>query len=213
MASSLKITNEAFRLKLNFGTETPADLQRLTSARRDRAAFQLILQSDLQYSVNTGTSDWFSAKGRLAGPHERLRVAVEAPFPSKMNLEEFVTDDDGVEKADILLEQNVRESRANIPSAVWVELEIPEDTAPGDYPVTVHLYSSKYFEDETPVQSRTVTLTVADTVLPAPLDWKFYLDLWQHSSNIARKHDVALWSEEHFSVLKQYAASLAALGE
>ncbi|MGI6260431.1 MAG: glycoside hydrolase domain-containing protein [Acutalibacteraceae bacterium] len=213
MAPFLKVTNEAFRLKLNFDTEIPPDLQRLTAARRDHAAFQLILQSDLQYSVNTGHSDWFSSKGRLAGPHERLRVAVEAPFPVKMNPEEFVTDDDGVEKADILLEQDVRESRANVPSAVWIELEIPEDAIPGDYPVTVHLYSSRYFEDETPVQSKTVMLTVASTVLPAPQDWKFYLDLWQHSSNIARKHDVPLWSEAHFSVLKQYAASLAALGQ
>lgn len=213
MAAFMKITDEAFRLKLNFDSEHPVPLQQLTSARRDRAAFQIILQSDLQYSVNVGVSDWFSAKGRLAGPHERLRISVEAPFPVELHPEGFLTDDDGIQKADILLGQSVLESRANIPSAVWAELDIPEDAAPGEYAVTVRLYSSRYAQDEVLVQSETVLLSVADFVLPAPQDWKFRLDLWQHSSNIARKHDVPLWSDGHFAVLAQYAASLAALGQ
>ncbi len=213
MSSFMKVTDEAFRLKLNFSQECPIPLQKLTCARQDRAAFQLIVQSDLQYSVSIGNDDWYSAKGRLAGPHERLRVAVESPFSAKLNLEEFVTDDDGILKADILLGQNVRESRANVPTAVWVELDVPEDAVPGDYSVTVKLYRSGYFEDEVPVQSQIIPLAVADYVLPELQDWQFRLDLWQHSSNIARKHDVPLWSDAHFAVLSQYAASLAALGQ
>ena len=46
MASFMKITDEAFRLKLNYGGDAPAPLTKLVSARRDTAAFQIIVQSD-----------------------------------------------------------------------------------------------------------------------------------------------------------------------
>ena len=213
MSPYLKLTNEAYRLKLNYCSEVPAPLSGLTAARRDTAAFQMIVQSSLQYSVNVGTGEWFSAKGRLQGPHERLRVAVEAPFPVQLHLEEFLCDDDGIEKADILLNQNVRESRGGIPSAVWAEVQIPEDAKAGSYCVTVRLYSALYGEDETLVDEQTVPLQVFSYIMPEAKDWKFYLDLWQHTSNIARKHDVILWSEDHFAVLESYARSLAALGQ
>lgn len=213
MSSFMKITDEAFRLELNYGSVAPASLTKLVSARRDTASFQMIVQSDKQYSVNVGLSEWFSANGRMKGPHERLRVAVKAPFAVKLQIEEFLTDDDEVLKADLLLNQNNREERANVPSAVWAEIEIPEDAKPGDYTVTASLYSALYAQDEVLVDTVTIPLHVADYVMPASKDWKFYLDLWQHTSNIARKHDVMLWSDEHFEVLKYYAQSLAALGQ
>ena len=213
MAAFMKVTDEAYRLKLNWAAEEPAGLSGLVAARRDTAAFQLILQSDLQYSVNVGRGEWISAKGRHFGPHERLRVAVSAPFEVKLQLEDLLTDDDEVLKADVLLNQNVREERANVPSAVWAEVRVPEDAQPGEYTVKVTLYSAMYGQDETVVATKEIPLRVAEYVMPEAKDWKFYLDLWQHTSNIARKHDVPLWSDEHFEVLKSYAQSLAALGQ
>ncbi len=213
MSAFMKVTDEAYRLKLNWAPEEPAALSGLVAARRDTAAFQLILQSDLQYSVNVGRGEWISAKGRHLGPHERLRVAVSAPFEVKLQLEDLLTDDDEVLKADVLLNQSVREERANVPSAVWAEVRVPEDAQPGEYTVKVKLFSAMYGQDETMVAEAEIPLTVAEYVMPEAKDWKFYLDLWQHTSNIARKHDVPLWSDEHFEVLKSYADSLAALGQ
>ena len=213
MATYLKITNEAYRLKLNYNSEAPAPLSGLVAARRDSAAFQMIVQSDLQYSLNVGLGEWFSAKGRLHGPHNRLRVAVEAPFPVKLHLEEFLKDDDCIEKTDILLNQNVRESRGGIPSAVWAEIAVPADAEAGKYTVTVRLFSALYSQDETLVDEQSFPLEVSSYVMPESKDWKFHLDLWQHTSNIARKHDVILWSDEHFEVLKSYAQSLGAIGQ
>lgn len=213
MAPFMKVTDEAFRLKLNYGDVAPTPLENLVSARRDTAAFQIIVQSDKQYSVNVGLGEWYSAKGGMKGPHERLRVAVEAPFAVKLQIEEFLTDDDEVLKADLLLNQNIREERSNIPSAVWAEIEVPEDAEPGDYTVTAKLYSALYTQDEVLVDTIDIPLHVAEYVMPASKDWKFHLDLWQHTSNIARKHDVLLWSDEHFEVLKHYVDSLVALGQ
>lgn len=213
MATYLKLTDEAYRLKLSFNAQPPAPLSGLVAARRDSAAFQLIVQSDRQYSLNVSHAEWFSAKGRLHGPHDRLRVAVDAPFPVELQLEEFTTDDDCIEKADLLLTQDVRESAGGMPSAVWAEIQVPEDAPAGDYTVTVRLFSALYGEDETLVDTQTVPLHVSSFVMPHYRDWKFHLDLWQHASNIARKHDVRLWSDEHFEILRSYARSLAQLGQ
>ena len=49
--------------------------------------------------------------------------------------------------------------------------------------------------------------------LPAPEEHRFHLDLWQHPSNIARKHETPLWSDAHFAVLERYVESLGALGQ
>lgn len=213
MSSSMIVTDEAYRLKLNYEPNRACALPPLTAARNDRAAFQLILQSDRQYSVNIGGCDWYTGKKRASVAYERLRVAVSSPFPSEMRLEEFLTDDDGVRKADLLLCQDVRESAAGIPTAVWVELAIPADAAPGEYAVEISLYASPMGADEVLVRRETVSLMVTDVAMPDPRDYAFRLDLWQHTSNIARKHDVPLWSDRHFAVLEQYAASLAAIGQ
>lgn len=208
------LTNEAYRLQLTYNHTAPAPISRLTAARNDSAAFQMVIHNEEHpYSVSIDPSDWYAAGNAKAGAHQRLRVAVDAPYAAAIHLEEYVTDDDGIEKADMLLNQTTRESRAGIPTAVWIEVQVPDSAAAGQYPVTVKLYSSMYGEDETCIQSETLQLDVKAHRLPDAKDWKFYLNLWQHSSNIARKHDVRLWSEEHFTVLKAYAQSLAALGQ
>ena len=215
--SYMQIANEAFKLKLHYDAEKPVPPSCLYAARRDSAAFQLILNSIEFYSVNVGLGEWISARGdkHIVGKlrHERLRVAVEAPFEVKTNIEEFLTDDDNCKKADMLLTQSIRESDPNTPTAVWVEVNVPEDAKPGDYEIKVRLYAALSFEDEKEVACATIPLHVADFLLPKPCERRFFLDLWQHNSNIARKHDVPLWSDAHFAVLENYVRSLAELGQ
>ena len=213
MSVSMKLTNEAFRLKLEYAACEPEKLGTLVAARRDSAAFQVIVNADSGYSLTKGLNDWYSAKRRVYGPFTRLRLAVESPFPVKMDLEEFVTDDDLIEKADILLGCETRESAPNTPSAMWVELEVPADAKPGDYEIKVTLFASDYNSDERVVATETVRLKVYDVLLPEARDVSFYLDLWQHNSNIARKHDVPLWSDEHFAVIEKYVSAISELGQ
>ena len=216
---SMQLANEAYKLKLGYGADAPVAPLRLVAARGDSAAFQLVLCADVAYSVNTALGDFYAVHGPCRGranrpeKHERLRVAVRAPFAVRVQNEEFVTDDDGVRKADVLLASTVRESAPDTPSAVWVELQIPTDAKAGDYEVEVTLYAARNSEDERAVASAVLPLHVAAYTLAAPTEWRFYLDLWQHNSNIARKHDVPLWSDAHFAVMEKYVQSLAALGQ
>lgn len=49
--------------------------------------------------------------------------------------------------------------------------------------------------------------------MPRPEDYKIYLDLWQHNSNLARYYGVDLWSDEHFEHIERAVAMLARLGQ
>lgn len=218
MVTMTKLTDESYRLELNYKNNEPAPLGKLVAARNDKAAFQLLLQSDIHYSVSVTRGEWFSdfAKifvGKNTAKHERIRVAVESPFETTLNHVGFMADDDETKKADIILNQNVIEQYANMPSAVWIEVNVPKDAVPGDYEVKVNVYVSAYGEDEKVVATHTVPLKVYAYQLADSKDWGFCLDLWQHNCNIARKYDVLMWSEEHFAVIKEYAKSLADLGQ
>ena len=212
MITLMKLTDEAFRLKLDQSGEKAASVSTLVSAQNDTAAFQILVRSDHAYTLSCGKSDYFSSKGRLQGPIERYRVAVECPLEVTMNVEGFMTDDDGIEKADVLLGYDVIESRPNTPAAVYAEVKVPKNTAPGTYSAVVRVYSSRYSEDEKQVAEETVTIQVYPYEMPDAKDYGFYLDLWQHNANIARKTDVPLWSDAHFEVMRKYLRTLGALG-
>lgn len=210
---TVKITNEAYQLKLDMSRVDAPALNSLVAARNDSAAFQIILQSDMQYSVCVGKVDWYSHRARLRGAHERIRVSVTAPFGCELNPEGFMIGDDDLEVADVLLRQDVVEQKANLPVAVWADVKVPADVSAGSYCVTVNVFRSLYGQDEELVFRQEIPLTVANYCLPEVKDWKFYLNLWQHLSSIALHHDVPLWSDEHFAVIEEYMRSICALGQ
>ena len=214
MSISMQLAHEAFKLQLQYNAPTPETTKRIVAGRRDSAAFQVIVNSDTLYSLTAGGHDWYTSRNHMFKSRmNRLRLAIDSPFPYKTNIIEFHTDDDRIKKADMLLEQETRESDACVPTAMWVEILVPEDAQAGDYTIGIKLYSAKYNDDESIVAEKSMPLKVYDYVMPEGKDYKFHLDLWQHNSNIARKHDVPLWSDEHFAVIKNYVDSLAALGQ
>lgn len=182
---------------------------RLVSGKRDAVAFQLAASVDQPFALNVGDNEWCSEKGTPL----KLRLAVDAPFPAKLQLEGMIRDDDELLKADLLLEQDVCEYVSGAVGMVWIELSTAETAVAGEYTCSVEVYASVGLEDERLLQKLPFTLVVKDYIMPQPKAYSFYLDLWQHSSNIARKHDVLLWSDEHFQILENYAASLAGLGQ
>jgi mannose-6-phosphate isomerase class I len=77
----------------------------LISARNQEAAFQLLMYSDTGYTLLVDDNTSFNQKGIT----EALRVsafleAADQSFDISMNIEEFIPDDDGILKADILSE-------------------------------------------------------------------------------------------------------------
>ncbi|MCF7687742.1 MAG: DUF4091 domain-containing protein [Cephaloticoccus sp.] len=92
--------------------------------------------------------------------------------------------------------------------AVWLTVETPRDAVPGNYSGTLTLRA-----DGTEPKEFPLSLEVLPATLPAPADWRFHLDIWQHPWAIARWHDVEPWSEEHFRLMRPYMIELAHAGQ
>lgn len=180
----------------------------MTCARRDFAAAQVCIWPQESGTLTIGGAAAFSPFGARGGL--RLDVQMDGFAPALQHIG-YVTDDDGIERADILLADETVELEAGRAQMVWLEIPIPADTAPGEYQGTVRIYEHFMFEAESLAQELQFTVSVKGAVLPEKPT--FYLDLWQHSSNIARKHEVPLWSDAHFAILERYVASLGALGQ
>ena len=179
----------------------------LCAGRNMTAAFQLLVVSDEPWALNVGKALWLSQKGAV----QTVRVAASRGV--KLNIEDMHEDDDRFFRADALLTQDVTEQPANYTRAVYCEIDVPSSAEPGEKEYEVSLYAQRMFEDETKVGSVKVKLEVLPFILPNARDNKFHLDLWQHLSNLARKHEVPLWSDAHFRVLEKYVSTMADLGQ
>ncbi len=179
----------------------------LSTARGMNASFQLLVCKDTPWALNVGKTPHLSQKGAIP----TLRVA--APEGVSLHIEDMHVCDDGYFRADALLDDEVTEQAADYTRAVYCEVEIPADAPAGKKTVTLALFESTMFEDEKKVGEVTAEIEVFSVTMHKPSENKFYLDLWQHLSNIARKHEVRLWSDEHFAALEPYVKSLADLGQ
>ncbi|WP_316803911.1 DUF4091 domain-containing protein [Pedobacter nototheniae] len=89
---------------------------------------------------------------------------------------------------------------------VWLSIKIPANAKAGNYAGTVKIIADQEY-------SLPVKIEVIDKVLSAPVNWSYDLDLWQHPAAIARTHDVKLWSDAHFALMKPYYVMLANAGQ
>ena len=90
----------------------------------------------------------------------------------------------------------------------WMTVQIPQGAKAGIYKGSVAVKS----KDGT-TQVLKYSVKVLDRVLPSPDQWNFHLDFWQNPYAIARVHNVELWSEEHFEVMRPYMLMLASAGQ
>ncbi|SEN35836.1 protein of unknown function [Lihuaxuella thermophila] len=192
-------------------TETGQKQIELTCARRDSAAFQAVVSSEEDFLLTIREEPLFWKGGPLE--IARLSVETDAPFRVNVHLIGLIEDDDRSLKSDILLQQShIYVERRRI-QPVWIELEAESEIPAGTYSGKLKLWTHTLFDDEKLEEELVFTVHVREEVLPEPKYYKFYLDLWQHNSNIARKYEVPLWSEEHFLFIDAYLKSLADLGQ
>lgn len=90
----------------------------------------------------------------------------------------------------------------------WLTIDVPERTPPGIYTgkVAAVAQGGRRVEFD-------VSLDVLPRTLPAPADWAFFLDLWQHPLAVARYHGVKPWSKEHYALLRPLLRELASAGQ
>ncbi len=90
----------------------------------------------------------------------------------------------------------------------WFTVDVPAEAKPGTYAGTVTAVAQGGRKIEF-----AVSVEVQNRTLPAPKDWKFFLDLWQHPQAVARYHGVKPWSKEHYALLRPLLEELASIGQ
>jgi hypothetical protein len=96
--------------------------------------------------------------------------------------------------------------QANTVQPIWLSVKVPESTPAGKYTGAIIINAEKQYKLK-------IVLNVLNHVLPPPDKWKFDLDLWQSANSIAKVHDVELWSNKHFEIMRPYFKMLAAAGQ
>ncbi|MCD2421472.1 DUF4091 domain-containing protein [Niabella pedocola] len=89
---------------------------------------------------------------------------------------------------------------------VWVSVDVPAGAQPGNYEGFITVKADKEYRLK-------LMVWVLDKTLPATSDWAFRLDLWQHPAAVARVHNVPLWSDAHFDLMRKYYTMLAKAGQ
>lgn len=91
---------------------------------------------------------------------------------------------------------------------LWFTFHIPRGAEPGTYKGTVRVDVGKATQATYPL-----TIDVADASVPAPSDYRFFLDVWAQPETIAQAHHVKLWSREHWKLIEKYNRDLASRGQ
>jgi hypothetical protein len=183
----------------------------LNCVKNSFASFQVLLEVDQSCDISLTDAPSFS----IHPDNPQLRIAASIDGFGSMDIKMVtpIADDNGVLQWDCIENGDYYHLEKNSISNLWCEIQVPSDAVAGQFSGTLKIYSHRLFENEEIISQYDFKLTVHGVTLPAPLDYKFHLDLWQHLSNIARKHDITLFSEEHFKVIENYVKSLAHLGQ
>nr|MDD6336437.1 DUF4091 domain-containing protein [bacterium] len=184
----------------------------LVTARNDFADFQVFLRGDNVFELAvTDTAAFTPIDGA-----DIVRMKVELDDPSLQVTcypEGLMECDDALKRADVLLPKETVTVGRMVGQPVYVRVWVPADYARDAIQGRVLLYQHNLFEDERLVGELEVSIQVHRCVMPDAGEYPLYLNLWQHPSNLARHHEVPLWSDAHFAILENYTRCLADLGE
>lgn len=110
--------------------------------------------------------------------------------------------------ADLLYKPVLKEITARTTQPVWIGIQIPRDVKAGTYKGTVTVAGDGFADLKLVLE-----VQVANRVLPEPKAWNYHLDLWQNPYAVARFHEVPLWSEAHFELMRPVMEILARAGQ
>ena len=121
--------------------------------------------------------------------------------------------------SDALFSVPTQASPSSWPELVWISVDIPSETAAGEYSGTVTV-SAVSADTSTVMTTLQVSIQVAPWTMPDAEDRQFHLDLWQFPVSVLDRYNDAnpgdridIWSEEHYALLEPTYRYLAGLGQ
>ena len=122
--------------------------------------------------------------------------------------------DETVFLSDALFPQQLREQAKSYPVMIWMSMDIPENTTPGEYTSSITVSSTS--GEKIDLQ---VAIQVTPWTMPPASERQFHLDLWQFPVSVLDRYNdangkkIKTWSEEHYALLEPTYRYLAELGQ
>ncbi len=179
----------------SFGRDLKQREIKLEAARNEYVVIQLAAKSA------GGLSGLSAEASDLRGPSSTIpKSSIRVRYPGFLPV-----DENGQYTPDPLFEKASVDLKANQAQPVWIDFQVPADTAPGAYEGAVSLRHAGGS-----VADFTIRLYVLDFTLPPVNQDHYYFNILMDPGSVARLHKVERWSEAHWKLLEKYVQNWAA---
>ncbi|MCK5811998.1 MAG: DUF4091 domain-containing protein [Clostridiales bacterium] len=183
----------------------------LIGVKNSYVAFSLFLENSEPWQLALTNNSVFS----IFPSQKTYRIEVICDNLSNITIykQDYMEDDLGVSHTDSLnpIEYFDVEKFEEVP--LFIKLDIDKYDKAKKYKGMVNIYQREMFKDESCIISLPFEVIVKNIIMNQTKNTMLHLNLWQHLSNIARKHEVKLFSDDHFTIIENYIKSLSYLGQ
>jgi len=183
----------------------------LVSIKNSFAAFNLFIENSNNFQLSLTRKASFSIWPEQST--YRIEVACDGLKEISINKLSYIQDDCGTYYTDCLETTEYFDVNKFDEVALYIYIKVDKYAKAKNYKGIINIFEKKAFGDEKLVSTHPFSVKVKNIVLQDIKNTKLHLNLWQHLSNIARKHEVKLFSDNHFDVIEKYVKSLAFLGQ
>ncbi len=206
-----KLTSSMEKCFLDSNIVIYPELTHLSTLKNERISFQLLYTDDtvdatLPYRATAYRLQIEGLPKELVSVRRVDSVPVTIPCLTENGDGNFLRTAPGL-YPDVLspIHQNVVSVMRGQLQAVWIEVDLAETLSAGEYTVTV-----KLLDGAREVQAEnSLMLTVIDALLPPQ---EMILTQWFHCDCLANYYNVEAWSEEHWRIVENFAATAAKNG-
>ena len=174
----------------------------------ERVSYQLYLDANDQAIVHLKVKSQLADSVRIYRVRE---VMMDRPVVVPSPIEDYITHEPGL-MPDVLIpleESGMQIYLDKIPHTLWVKVDIPADTKPGNYPVELELSVVRPGGEYVETRCSTMDISVIDGVMP---EQKLIYTKWMYLDCIATAHNVEIFSEQHWSLIEKYIQAARDVG-
>ena len=174
----------------------------------ERISYQLYLDANDQAIVHLKVKSQLADSVRIYRVRE---VMMDRPVVVPSPIEDYITHEPGL-MPDVLIpleESGMQIYLDKIPHTLWVKVDIPADTKPGNYPVELELSIVRPGGEYVETRCSTMDISVIDGVMP---EQKLIYTKWMYLDCIATAHNVEIFSEQHWSLIEKYIQAARDVG-
>ena len=205
-----KVVSSLEKVRLKDSFESLPELTKISALKGERISFQLVYKYEYTEG-KVGLWDRDNAHSEFSYEGEITKYAtfreVRNIGVAKPTLDRAFHDANYISKEpglypDVLEPIHGKGKRVtcapHLLSSLWIDVEIPEDYAAGEYKIKLVLDAG----EKKGKSENEITIEVIDAILPKQT---LYYSQWFHCDCLANYYNVEVWSERHWEIVENFA--------